>query len=844
MLSARSPRFLKASSLLLALFLAVSAPSCIGKGPYGYSAESWFDLLASGAPLPIPEGETPDYRSLGSLGPGSLLFLAMHAESRNLPEMQLGFLLAAARYETGRYQTRAAELLSEILDPWSQADVTLDFVQSKAGGLIPPERRVRMQAEALLAERRFEAALSVIDAYRSIVPDSSSDPILSALAGRAALSLNQKRWLSEFRLLFLAEGTTGSYVAMSRFLADINVKLADPAFAERIAAKPSPYELSLARARAYTGQREYGAAVLEFRRLARQNTVSGTSATEIARGSETGTGTELSSRLSQTEAEALGSTFSRPVFSDFAKAFLYGSREEGAPGFNSLTQDASLASLDPETAYVRLFWAGRFARAASQWESASRYFGRAAALAISGADLDAALWYKIECQSNISLENALASLREALSRTTASEYYSDLVEPLSRTALLSGNSAALALLDAAVGEHGTPGDRARISYICARAAQLGILRLGDVADLVGPGASQIPELQSTRAFIQSRLARAFFQSSEPWYRLIAAYRLAPDSLRGIALSPQSSPEAFLPDPIGLSGGSAMALSPSGSPTGSALSPPSAIGSALSPSGSPTKDPRGAMAAPSAAPNPSAEPDSAESYAQGLLLFGLASKIRTELASELDRLPAEILQSAAKVLYDKGDYGNSIRTISILFRRQGYTPSRLDRELFWPRPYGPAFAKAALATGLADSLLYGLARSESLFMATAVSSAGAIGLTQLMPATADETARRLRLSDYSLTDAEDNVMIGSTYLKRLIDTLDGRVPPALFSYNAGLSRYRTWAAAVKLPFDLFLETLPFEETRQYGRNVMGASIMYALLYDAGDPSLFAAYILGE
>jgi len=233
------------------------------------------------------------------------------------------------------------------------------------------------------------------------------------------------------------------------------------------------------------------------------------------------------------------------------------------------------------------------------------------------------------------------------------------------------------------------------------------------------------------------------------------------------------------------------------------------------------------------------------YALGLLRFGLASRLQQELGAAIRLVPPEALREAAEAMQARGDLPGSIRAIAPLFRRDGYVPTARDRELFWPRPWPGLFAASAAETGLPLSLLYGLARSESLFQADAVSSAGAVGLVQLMPATAAEMAGRLKLESYELTEPEDNLRLGAGYLKRMLDALDGRVLPALFSYNAGLSRYRAWEkAAAGLPADLALETLAYAETRQYGRNVAGAALMYALAYGEEDPESFAEYLLGE
>ena len=137
----------------------------------------------------------------------------------------------------------------------------------------------------------------------------------------------------------------------------------------------------------------------------------------------------------------------------------------------------------------------------------------------------------------------------------------------------------------------------------------------------------------------------------------------------------------------------------------------------------------------------------------------------------------------------------------------------------------------------EEIMYALIRTESFFDANIKSSAGAIGLTQLMIPTATDIARKLRIPEYSLENPEQNIQFGTYYISELIHRLDGNVLPAFFSYNAGITRVRRWLKTSKiefnntqsLPIDLFLETVPYEETRGYGRKLIAAASLYGWLY---------------
>jgi soluble lytic murein transglycosylase len=210
------------------------------------------------------------------------------------------------------------------------------------------------------------------------------------------------------------------------------------------------------------------------------------------------------------------------------------------------------------------------------------------------------------------------------------------------------------------------------------------------------------------------------------------------------------------------------------------------------------------------------------------------------AGEL-RLLAEVLAAAEL-------YAESIRLVSVYTGRD-YTsgaalPDRRDMELWYPRPFKALVEQYAGETGLDSALLYGLIRTESAFQSDIVSRAGAVGLTQLMPATAHEMAARIRRQggpDYTaaleLRDPAANIHIGAVYLAYLVDRMEDTLP-ALLAYNGGMSRVRRWRAADSrasggaLPMDLFLETVEFPETREYGRKVLAAAAVYRELYSCG------------
>jgi len=139
-----------------------------------------------------------------------------------------------------------------------------------------------------------------------------------------------------------------------------------------------------------------------------------------------------------------------------------------------------------------------------------------------------------------------------------------------------------------------------------------------------------------------------------------------------------------------------------------------------------------------------------------------------------------------------------------------------------------------------SLVNGITRQESSFDRAAVSGANARGMMQLMPGTAREQAGKMGLGyDYGrlTSDPAYNVMLGSAYFQRLVNTWDGNYPLAVASYNAGAGNVRKWVRAYGDPrgnVDIvsWIEKIPFEETRGYVQRVLENSVVY----DRLNPSL--------
>lgn len=163
----------------------------------------------------------------------------------------------------------------------------------------------------------------------------------------------------------------------------------------------------------------------------------------------------------------------------------------------------------------------------------------------------------------------------------------------------------------------------------------------------------------------------------------------------------------------------------------------------------------------------------------------------------------------------------------------------DYSLRYLAPYSDQVRPAAKNQSLDDAWVYGLMRQESRFITNARSSVGASGLMQLMPATARWVAKKIGLRDFSqgkVNDTEVNVLLGTTYMRLVMESLDQHPVLASAAYNAGPGRARKWKADTPLEGAIYAETIPFNETRDYVKKVMSNAVYYSVLFNGKAESL--------
>ena len=214
----------------------------------------------------------------------------------------------------------------------------------------------------------------------------------------------------------------------------------------------------------------------------------------------------------------------------------------------------------------------------------------------------------------------------------------------------------------------------------------------------------------------------------------------------------------------------------------------------------------------------------------LLDYGLLDEAFLAIRGSGSRA-SDVVRTAAATLF--ADRGRTREAVLLLPRSDRDTRSRA--ELRYPQSFAAAIDPASEAEDLDRAILFGLFREESLFDAAIESSAGAVGIAQLMPATAEDIARRMRLGAFDLRNPEDSILIGARYLAMLRAQF-GTYARAIAAYNGGQGNVRSWERRNgDLDEVLFHQTIPFPETYSHVIKVTVAAAHYSFLYDDRAPA---------
>jgi len=227
--------------------------------------------------------------------------------------------------------------------------------------------------------------------------------------------------------------------------------------------------------------------------------------------------------------------------------------------------------------------------------------------------------------------------------------------------------------------------------------------------------------------------------------------------------------------------------------------------------------------------------------EALAALAARSEVRRALKlAELDMRMEAIREWAALL---RGLDDESLLTIAEFTRRAGLndraintaerTSVRHDFSLRYLMPYRGEFETAARENDVDIALLFAIARQESRFIPDIVSSAGAQGLMQLMPGTARWVAKQLGHGGFrsaQVTEIDTNTRFGAYYFRYWLERLDSHPALAAAAYNAGPGRAQAWRPLVPLEGAAWVETIPFNETRDYVKKVLANAMFYTRALD--------------
>ncbi|MBO7123042.1 MAG: lytic transglycosylase domain-containing protein [Treponema sp.] len=470
------------------------------------------------------------------------------------------------------------------------------------------------------------------------------------------------------------------------------------------------------------------------------------------------------------------------LVADMGRACVYGNNEDikNAKYFEEL---AASVWKDKRINYYAMIYSGLLYNKNDNYRRrALKQFEAALALAGDEGERDQALWYYLQSCLKISTEEAVAGLQKYAASFSQKDYFDDFFDSLS-VLLFSGGKWDLfqKVLDAIKG-HSSQATLSKYAYLTARVLQ-----------------SQTENADADKITEAYKCAAATDPGTYVYYKLLAAKELgySAGDIDKMFFEPKNlSP--LEPEKVSME----QALSARKLLLGYA---DFGLGECI--------------------------------YDDWKFFFDMDKKI-IDLAT-VERL-SDFLRQMAN---DQNDYySKSLRMIARSANLDGIQISRKAFELLYPQNFLDYIKASAKEFEVDDYLMFALIRTESFFEPAIQSHAGAIGLTQLMEATASDCAKRLKVQNYNLLDPATNIRFGTYYYSHMKKRLDDSGVLALFAYNAGITVVRRWIRSSKIELnsqgqlwsDMFLETLPFAETRDYGRRVVSAAAMYAWLYDGKNP----------
>jgi soluble lytic murein transglycosylase len=217
----------------------------------------------------------------------------------------------------------------------------------------------------------------------------------------------------------------------------------------------------------------------------------------------------------------------------------------------------------------------------------------------------------------------------------------------------------------------------------------------------------------------------------------------------------------------------------------------------------------------------------------LAALGMADESRSEMVAARKKTgdKKSLFPGLARVYLELQEYNSAI---ALFLQNRPVKWDKASLPLWsagYPMVYSELVSRDTTANGLSEGLIYGLIRAESGFSPAIKSPAGAIGLMQLMPSTAKATAREKgTFNPQQLTVPEYNIKLGTRHFRDLMKDYNGDVIYSIAAYNAGSTAVDRWRKNTKgLKMDEFIESIPYQETRDYVKKVYASAATYRQLY---------------
>ena len=468
------------------------------------------------------------------------------------------------------------------------------------------------------------------------------------------------------------------------------------------------------------------------------------------------------------------------IISDAGKAFLYGS---SAYSKNAAYFDHLASSLDGENKFYACFYAARlYSRVEETKSYAAKKFEEAMKYAQSDSDYDTALWYFLDLSLSSSISEAYAGLEKYAGTFKDPEYFDDFFDTLSVRIFSNHMWDEFYKITNSMQGYASKEASCRFAYLSARLIQEGFY---------------LPQEKNKDEEIDRLLKLALDCGSAYYYRFLAAEKLNMED------------EEVLSYILNISLKNDFSIN-----------------------------------------------EDAEKLLNGLMDLNLEEELYPNFQKYGDEVGLDCTRRLSLYLKkDAGDKNNFYsKSMRIALKRNAGSDMAYDEDflkLMYPDAFKTYIDSSCKKYKVSNYLIFALTRSESYFETEVSSSAGAKGLTQIMQSTADDIAKKLHYAEYDLGDPKTNIEFGTYYFSTLLNRFDSSVILSLFGYNAGPGRINSWLENTQTEFgrskianDIFLESIPYSETRDYGRKVLTAACMYAKLYQGQSFSETVKFILGQ